>query len=340
MAAIAGVLALSAVAPAASPVVLTSPATGSMQPTVATDSLVLVVDTDPEVGDVALFQSPDHDRPVLHRLVGTTADSGTFLTQGDANDRTDQQTGSPPVAPDRIYGTVPTVFGYPLAIPFLGRVLTNPVLFGGIWGLLGLSLLYSTSGGEMVRESVAAVSLRVHVLVLAVVVVIALPIAVLGVPATSQTHILTTTTAPADDPSLVRPGETGRRTVVVSSPVMWGLHHSVHVSGDLHVTATESRPRSNTMAVTVANEPARAPAVHRGTVTVYSYPAVLPAGTIGTLAAVHPGVAALATASVLGGGFALLGLVLIDPGRTVRASRRTIRRGRRRVRNRTGRGTS
>ena len=332
--AIAGILAMSALAPAASPILLTSPATGSMQPTAPTDSLVLVVDAEPAVGDIALFESPESDRPVLHRIVGTTGDGDAFRTQGDANQYPDQRTGAPPVTDDEIYGTVPTILGQPLVIPHLGRLVTNPVLFAGIWALLGLSLLYSTTGGETIRETVASVPLRVHVVVLGVVIAVALPIAVLGAPATADTHILTTATAPAEDPSLVRSGETGHRTVVVSSPVSWFLHHSAHVSGDLHVTATEPRSGSDAMAVTVANEPATAPAVHRGTVTVYSYPAVLPAGAISALAALHPAVAALATATVLGGGIVLLGFVLIDPRRTVRASRSAIRRGRRRVRNR------
>lgn len=336
---IAGVLALSALAPAASPVLLTSPATGSMQPTAPTDSLVLVVDAEPTVGDVALFESPESDRPVLHRIVGTTDEGEAFLTQGDANEYSDQETGAPPVTTDEIYGTVPTVLGQPVVIPHLGRLVTNPVLFAGIWALLGLSLLYSTTGGETIRETVASVPLRVHVVVLGVVIAVALPIAVLGAPATADTHILTTETAPAEDPSLVRPGETGHRTVVVSSPVSWVLHHSVHVSGDLHVTATEPRSGSDAVAVTVANEPATAPAVHRGTVTVYSYPAVLPASVIESLAALHPAIAALATATVLGGVIVLLGFVLIDPGRTVRASRTSIRRVRRRVRNRASSST-
>jgi signal peptidase len=330
---VAGLLALSAVAPAAAPVVVTSPATGSMQPTAPTDSLVVVVDTEPEVGEIALFESPEADRPVLHRIVGTT-DDGRFLTQGDANEGTDQRAGAPPVATDDVYGTVPAPFGHPFVIPYLGRLVTNPVLFGGIWGLVGLSLLYSTTGGETIRETVAAVPLRIHVVTLGLVVLVVLPAAVLWAPATSSTYILTTATAPADDPSLVRPGETGHRTVVVSSPVMRGLHNSVHVSGELHVTATDPRPASDSVGVTVANRPASEPTVHRGTVTVYSYPAVLPASVVATLAAVHPGVAAFATATVLGGGIILLGFVVIDPGRTVRASRKTIRRGRRRVRKR------
>jgi signal peptidase len=332
--AIAGLLTLSAVAPAAAPIAVTTPATGSMHPTAPTDSLVLVVDTEPQVGEIALFESNEYDRPVLHRLVARTEDGTAFVTQGDANDRTDQETGSPAVTPDQIYGTVPTIAGHPIVIPLLGRLVTNPVLFAGVWGVLGLSLLYSTTGGETVRETVASVPLRVHVVVLGVVIAVALPTAVLWAPAIADAHILTTTTAPADDPSLVRPGETGRRTVVVSSPVMWSLHQTVHVSGDLHLEATEANPGSDAMVVTVANEPAKEPTVHRGTITVYSYPAVLPAGAIAALAAIHPAVAAFATAIVLGGAVVLLGFVLIDPGRTVRASRKTIRRGRHRVRNR------
>ena len=105
--------------------------TGSMEPDIPEQSMLLVRQTDPEtleVGDVISFFSPD---PTLngalntHRIVGIE-DEGSglrFVTKGDANVLEDQQT----VDARQVVGKVVFV------APLLGKVVSlvsNPLVFG------------------------------------------------------------------------------------------------------------------------------------------------------------------------------------------------------------------
>lgn len=325
------VLTLGAVAPGVAPVVVATPDSGSMVPTAGTHSLVVLLDTEPTVGEIALFETPTRDRAVLHRLVDRTPEGDAFVTKGDANAATDQAAGDPPVSPDQVYGTVPTLLGQPLVIPYAGLVLTNPVFAFGIWALLGMSLLYTTTGGQVVRETVASVPVRVHVVVLAVAIMVVIPVVSVAAPASVEAEILTTTTATEENPAIVQPGEVGERTIEVSSPVIWGLQTTAEVEGDLRIRSVEPGD-GGTRKVTVVNEPADGPRVHRGTVTVYSFPATLPEPVLAELVDVHPVLAGFASALPIGGTVLVGALLFIDPRLPLRASRKAIQRRRRRKR--------
>lgn len=329
--AIGTMLTVGAVAPGIAPVVVATPDSGSMVPTAGTDSLVLVVDTEPTVGDIALFETPTRDRAVLHRLVDRTPEGDAFVTKGDANAATDQTAGDPPVSPDQVYGTVPTILGQPIVIPYAGLVLTNPVFAFGVWALLGMSLLYTTTGGRAVRETVASVPVRVHVAVVAVAIVVVVPVVSVAAPASASAEILTTTTANDDDAAIVQPGEVGERTIAVSSPVTWGLQTTAEVEGDLRIESVE-RDADGMQRVTIVNEPVDEPQVHRGTVTVYSFPATLPQPVLADLVDVHPFLAGVASALPIGGTVLVVALLFIDPRLPLRASRSAIQRRRRRKR--------
>lgn len=105
--------------------------TGSMEPDIPEQSMLLVRQTDPEaleIGDVISFFSPD---PTLngalntHRIVGIE-DDGTglrFITKGDANVLEDQQA----VDARQVIGRV--VFVAPLLGKLVGLV-SNPLVFG------------------------------------------------------------------------------------------------------------------------------------------------------------------------------------------------------------------
>lgn len=86
--------------------------TDSMEPNLPPGSVFLGIRSDPDVGDIVVYTRPDDTR-VVHRVVDTT-DEG-LITQGDANDRTDQATGIPPVNPSTVT-VVPTITGQPASI--------------------------------------------------------------------------------------------------------------------------------------------------------------------------------------------------------------------------------
>lgn len=321
-------LVFGAIAPAAAPITLTTPVSGSMEPTASEDSLVVVVDAKPSTGDIALFSTPDRSNLVLHRIVGTTDDGSAFITQGDANSQTDQKAGDSPVTPDEVTGIVPTVAGAPLIIPHVGMLLTNPVFIIGSWMLLGLSLFYSANPSQITSGTVNTFPVSLYATIGGLIVLVVLPTVILTTPATVSAEIITTGTGSAEASHIAAPGETTAHTVKASSPMMAFLHTSTHASGDLTIVSTESALGSSDIAVTVTNPPVEEPTVHESTITLYSYPAVLPNSIIQSLAGIHPTLAALATGLITALPLFIIS-IFTDSKRIVRASNRTISSNRR-----------
>lgn len=321
------VLAFGAVAPATAPVTITSPDSGSMEPTAPEHSLVVVVGDTPTVGDIALYDTPSRTEPVLHRLVETTDGETAFITQGDANQRIDQEAGYPPVTADQIYGTVPTIAGQPLIVPYAGALLTNPFALVGLWAILALSAMYSTSMGKLVRGTVVAMPFRTYAIAIGSLIIVILPLVILATPTATELYVLTSTTGGTDAAYIAAPGETTEREVDITSPLLQFLHVSGHADGELAVSSIETSLGSSTATITVENTPSETPTIHEGTVTMYTYPMTLPETYVHSLAARHPALAAVATSFVLGGPLVVLGLAS-DPHRVVRASRALIYRTR------------
>lgn len=130
--------------------------TGSMEPTIPENSMLLVRQTEPgslQVGDVISFVSPD---PSLqgalntHRIVDITEEGGTlwFSTKGDANVLEDPQA----VSGSQVLGKVIFVSA---VLGKLIALLTNPLVFG-LAVLLPLVLILI---GNLVRALKSAVTL-------------------------------------------------------------------------------------------------------------------------------------------------------------------------------------
>lgn len=103
-------------------------ATGSMEPTIPTDSLIIVRKTEPtavQVGDIICFYSTDpkiYGKPNTHRVVEITQDEGlTFITQGDASELRDEYT----VSADRLVG----VYLKHFQLSKVMSILHNPYFF-------------------------------------------------------------------------------------------------------------------------------------------------------------------------------------------------------------------
>ena len=85
---------------------------GSMQPTLNVNDLIIVAGPDSyEPGDVVTFTDNSNDL-VTHRLVSIDTDTKTMVTKGDANNTTDV-----PLSTDRLKGKVVAV------LPYFGVVL-------------------------------------------------------------------------------------------------------------------------------------------------------------------------------------------------------------------------
>lgn len=82
--------------------------TGSMEPTISTNDLIIVKETnDYEVGDIVVFQ--DHSSLVVHKII--RIDGEEIVTKGDANDTEDA-----PISVKQIKGEVVSI------IPVLGLI--------------------------------------------------------------------------------------------------------------------------------------------------------------------------------------------------------------------------
>lgn len=307
------------IAPGVAPVSVTTPISDSMEPTAPQHALVVITDTDAEVGDILLFESAQRDNPVLHRAIRTVeTETGTgYVTQGDANELPDQTFGTAPVTEDRIDGVVPVVAGYPVIIPYVGGVLTNPVVLVGMCGLLALSLLYTTQVSNGVRDEVVTIPIRNYAIVFAILLVIGLPAvtALSAIPV--QTEIVTSTTVSPDSAGIAAPGEVSEQTITATSPFFAVLHLAAVVDGDLRLQDTTSPIGEQTAEFRVQNPPSDEPTAHQGTVWIYTYPSVLPGVVIQPLDAIHP-VLASAVNAVIFAGVILVVSFLFDKHRIVR----------------------
>lgn len=321
---IGGVLLFGFIAPGTAPVSVTSPVSDSMEPTAPQHSLLVVINADAGIGDILLFESVQQNDPVLHRAVGTTETGSGFITQGDANEQPDQALGMAPVTEDQIDGVVPTVAGHPVIIPYVGGILTNPVVLLGSWGLLSLSLLYTTQPGKVTRGVVTTVPIRKYGLVFAVLIIFGLPVATALFAIPVQTDIVTSTTASPASSNIAAPGEVSEQTVSASSPFFTVLHTAAIVDGDLRLQETESPIGAQTTTITVQNNPSNEPMVHQGTIRVYTYPSILPGAVMDPIDAVHPVLASFVSSLLIGG--SIVGVsYAFDQHRIVRARANKLR---------------
>lgn len=308
--------------PAVAPVSVTTPVSESMEPTVPEHSLVVVTNSEVSTGDIVLFEAPQRDLPVLHRAIGTT--EGGYITQGDANELPDQAVGMAPVAESQIDGVVPTVAGTPLVIPYLGEILTNPVVLLGSCGFLALSILYTTRVGTVKRGVVTTIPIRKYGIALAVLIVIGLPVATALFAVPVQTELVTSTTASPTSSNIAAPGEVTERTVSVSSPPYAVLHTAVVVDGDVTLQDIESPIGEQTTRITVQNNPSDEPTIHEGTIRIYTYPTILPGVVMDPIDAIHPVVASFVSSLVIGG--SILGVSFaFDKHKIVRGTPKEIR---------------
>ncbi|ARS91470.1 signal peptidase I [Natrarchaeobaculum aegyptiacum] len=109
------------------PILLGYVTSDSMEPTInAGDGFVAIPEPlagDVGVGDVVVYESPDGDGLVTHRIVDET--EAGYVTRGDGNPVTDQESGDPPLADDAVLATALQARGEVITIPSLGAVATT-----------------------------------------------------------------------------------------------------------------------------------------------------------------------------------------------------------------------
>lgn len=143
------------------PVLLGYVTSGSMEPTISEgDGYVVIpsfVTETPQEGDIVVYDAREFEGGGLttHRIVGEQR--GGYVTKGDANPFTDQDSDEPPVTNGQIVGVLPQPGGEPITIPYLGTVV------GGIQGVIKIPVERLGVG----NASSALVFLGIGLLVLA-----------------------------------------------------------------------------------------------------------------------------------------------------------------------------
>lgn len=318
------------------PVVFTSPISDSMTPTITQDEFLIVTAGDVEVGDAILFETTQHNRNVLHRIVDTTAD-GQYITQGDANDVTDQADGFEPVSEDDIYGSVLTIGSTTVSVPVIGAILSNPTTVISLWVVISLVGFAPTIFGDD-REDTAGnlahrgSSDRKIVIGVAICAMLLLPVAILGTPVTEGATIISSESVSPDEDTqrTAAIGHSTTQKVIMTSNSLIGMSQSAHVEGDLRLEDVESPPLQAQTNIYVSNPPREEPGADIAQITLYSYPSTLPQSTLQSLAEIHPLLAALASSGVIALLLSGVAFLFINPKKISRQKKSNLYRSRRR----------
>ena len=263
----------------------------SMEPSIQENAIVALNQqpTAIQEGDVIMFSQPNQHRgeqPVLHRVV-TVNDDGSFITKGDGNGATDQDRGASPVERSDVHaeavtfnGGVVTLLGFPF-------IVENAVLVGAggaVISLIWITLRNSDATDRWVRWHEY---MRPALFVLFVFGVASM---MFGAP--------TDTVVISEDAGTVEV-----KANVDSPPLTYSFVSSE--SYPIQVTETSSDEIMFDAVMNGDTGPL--------SVSVHSYPAVLPRSVVAALYSIHPIAAATGVMSVITMGVWLLIRVITDP---------------------------
>ncbi len=105
------------------------------------------------IGDIIIFKTEggiyDSKGWVVHRIIEGNSTDG-YITQGDANEYTDQSSNNPAIKPEWIAGHVAVIGSRPLKMPFLGELhllmekySKSPYVLPAIALIIGLTIAFS-----------------------------------------------------------------------------------------------------------------------------------------------------------------------------------------------------
>jgi signal peptidase len=341
------------------PVLLGFVETGSMEPTLNPgDGFVAVptaIDGDVEEGDVIVFRAEQIQGGGLttHRVVDET-DRG-YVTRGDANPFTDQDSDEPPVKDAQVVAKAWQVGGSVVVIPHLGtavmglqsaitdtqRTLASVTGSRSLLGtqgltylLLGLSILLYifdlvASGGtdrdrsrSRDRDRDRGLSTRVIVAGFAALIVLTATAAMV-VPAGTQEFGIVSAEFESADPTVIRQGTA--ESLVYRVPNAGVVPVVVYLSPASEGVETDPERirvpgRSSANATLTLSAPPET-GYYRRYVSEYRYLAVLPASVLDACYRIHPWLPIVVVDAVIGVPFYLFGMSIIGSGRLRSRSR-------------------
>lgn len=296
-----------------SPFIITSPDTTSMEPTITTSDVVFVVSQSTyDTGDVILFSDETISQPILHRIVGEDGPN-EYITQGDANEITDQESGLEAVTDEQIFGTVVEVNGSVLTIPYIGIIYSNTELL--LLGWVGLIIV--TLAGSNIKSERSDTHYRRDDIRAATVLVLLFAVLVvslsMGLAATEEISYTVSDISPEGSQSIVGLSESKEQSITISNGLNFAItSYAVSDSEQIKVTNVE-RINLQESQVYVENEPQSQIGVINSEVSIYTYLRTLPRPVIYSLASIHPVLGSISTVGIPVIVLLILLRIFIDP---------------------------
>lgn len=349
------------------PILLSFVETGSMEPEMSPgDGFVSIpasLSGEVSEGDVIVFEAEEIQGGGLttHRVVDQT-DRG-YVTRGDANPFTDQDSNEPPVQESQIVATAVQIDGSVVTIPHLGTAVMGiqsviestqrwlATTFGtsALLGTQGLALVLfvlssivfvldilrerssrspqRTTALERVRNRSNGTRYRTFVVGCALVLVVTASAAMILPGGTTEIGVVSAEFE-SENPTTIEQGTTDELTYVVENGGIVPTVTYLSTESD-GMEATPERvelgPRSTADATIRVDAPEET-GYYRYYVAEHRYLAVLPPSTIEWLYERHPYLPLLAINALIGGGVYLVGMLLAPSGRIRKRRRSTTRR--------------
>jgi len=337
------------------PVLLSYVTSGSMEPTIETgDGFVAIpsaVAGSVEEGDVVVFEAEQIHGGGLttHRIVDETEQG--FITRGDNNPFTDQDSGEPPVKREQIVAVAWQSGSDPVVIPHLGTIVEGvqgvlatlqlrlAQLFGSrallgtqgiaylIFGLTvvlyGLDVYFSNDRRrERGPERDSGLSARLLIGVMAAALVLAAT-ATMVAPAGAQSYQIVSSEFESDRSDVIQQGTSETVQFTVGN----GGQVPVYVFFDEGSENIDIEPqqfrvggtdqRNGTLTLTAPPETG----AYRYFLTEHRYLALLPQSHVQTLYTIHPWLPIVVIDALIGVPFYIVGVTLVGTGRIRRRSR-------------------
>lgn len=292
----------------ATPYGLGYPTSESMEPTLSQDDVyILGPAIDVSTGDIVVFDQSGTERgfeeATVHRIVGQT--NKGYITQGDANEETDQQLGAPPVTESQITGKVVTFGGEPISIPNSYRIAQTLIENSRLIGVVGVLLVTIpivrgalSSAKSATRSPTRPLQTRELLTIVTVIVFIGMTLFFFLTP---SVHVWTT---------VATTGETAEQSQVnipVDESVEKEISFNHSTETDLGVTVPtvqggdiqSTTYGDDAIAIKMEVGPYNTKGEKEVNIVFYRYPAILPGDWIRTLHSIHPFVASLASSATI-----------------------------------------
>ena len=337
------------------PILLSYVTSESMEPTIETGDGFVAVPTavagPVEEGDVVVFEAEQIQGGGLttHRIVGETEQG--FITRGDNNPFTDQDSGEPPVKREQIVAVAWQPGPDPVVLPYVGTIVEGiqgllETLQFRLAGLFGSRALLGTQGlaylifgltvvmyaldvylsndrrRDRARERDSGLSARLMVGVMAAALVLAAT-ATMVAPAGPQSFDIVSSEFESDRSDVIQRGTSETLQYTVGN----GGQVPVYVFFEEGSENIDVRPetfrvggtdqRNGTLTLTAPPETG----AYRFFLTEHRYLALLPQSHVESLYAIHPWLPIVVIDALIGIPFYVLGVALVGTGRVRRRSR-------------------